>query len=528
MANGTLGRGIEVGLRQPQQAQMQASRGMSPQQDEGDYGKYLDDILQGEYEDVDNRTMGIFNSWGEARSYAQAMHKNFGIDVMTPDFSNPASIMANRAFMQKMANLRDEANKAKRGREARNIQLQNQAANPNFRYDTRGEGEFTTGDSFRNVGYTDEQEYLRQESLQPEGDPASYAKARQEKQAILANHDAEIEKARQAGDIRAIDEAIESKARTEAMQIKLEQPAISQEALNAKIKTSIRANKLANIMQGTLDLKKNPLATNSPNDNILGTISKDGAPMYSKSNIFPHAGKLYAIKGDEMGAEWGIRGKNTHLILNEIVNDGDYEKVTESDLAGLGDPRFKVLPIADGNNPTEGEGRKSVIPDISPKFYTGRDVMVKMLQDDDTAGELFNEQSMSNWYLPMTWPVTKKGKDPRVSSTYKIKNYEVNNGWAEIEVYDAENPHYTGFYKFEVGDDSGAEKLGELIGYNYDMGVVDMNKEQYGNYRIGDRPIQNIKNNYEPDQVEVRPGYNPSGSKKSVPELIRERAGGNL
>ena len=483
--NGTLGRGIEVGLRQPQVDQNQmAYRQQQAQAQDPNYGQYLDDILKGDYEQVEGKTMQIFNDWGEARNYAQAMWKNFGIDVMTPDFSNPASVMASNAFMKKMAALRNEANAAKRGLEDRNV-MQKWANDPNMQIAKQTEGEWSNTDGSYSVGYTDEQKFLANEVYTPEVGDENYNKVRGEKARILQNHDDLIAEAEAAGDHQRAEQERKRKARTQVMMAK---KALPEGIGNTERVTEVvtRWNTIAEIMQGQ------DKAWADPADNPLGFLG------YDNSNVNIWTGKLYASKDGE-GKSFPISGETAAVGINNMLNDAMTEKVKLSTLYGFGKKTLKALNI----------DIDKALPDVDKDYTDGVDKWVKDLKegdlDDALGGVGFNER---RWFVPSDFKIVKGDEVADAGGNTLIKTVEGINsdGWLEFETEDQINPAATGKLKINLNTAKGIQQAKELLGYNFNFRLATLDK--YG-YLDEDRPdfdsnisVNPYKSTYSDKQLE--------------------------
>ena len=105
-------------------------------------------------ENVKGITRDVYKKWAMLQNYAQTMWENHRINVVNPDFGNPAAMEAHDLFTQAMADTHYTVDALKNSEKLRQAILPQTLADPNQQF-VKKPGEETTAASVKNMGATD-------------------------------------------------------------------------------------------------------------------------------------------------------------------------------------------------------------------------------------------------------------------------------------------------------------------------------------------------------------------------------------
>lgn len=545
MANGTLGRGTEVNLRRqpiPQQA-VQAGQVQRPAQGPN-VGAMIDDTLTKEYQQLDGQTMDIYNKWGETRNYAQAMWKNFNIDVTTPDFSNPASVQASRAFMQQVSSLRNMSNEFSRGAKFESGQEAALLSNPDVKVD-RGADEIAGSGQARNEGLTDLGRIQAQDAASAETTYGAVGSVDNSIAQNIAMEQANLENDIASGDEQAIKATQARIAKLEQLKAKNPAPrAVSPGGTTKNPELDIRLREAESLISGTSGTRQvtpqNPKGIATDETNILSDlVDTNGNPAFDMGHVNAFNGKIYGYgNGAPNGLALNVSGEDYKRILNRFIGGVTGEKVKSSELYS------KTYLDVDGNEQVVQLGKPNFVElgfygdprggkKVQKEYYTSRDNTIKAMYGLDNrkrSGKSLNaylgfigmqgsddKSTSSNWRLPIGTRVENAGtgskKDDLFATPYtRINSITVGkDGSLNVIVQDrppAAPDKHIGFKEWWDNGASGGNpwktiklhptrdkaKIQEIFDYNMQFGSVHL--PGYSNTNM---PENSVYTGVEPD-----------------------------
>jgi hypothetical protein len=142
-----------------------ASAGTQPQaQAQGTpQGSGYDDFMGKQLEDLENvegMTQDYYTKWINLKSYAKTMWNEMGIDVTSPDLENEDSIRANKIYMKAVADVRNQGNRLKEGKNVEDKMEELQAQGEQLMRINDAPGRETRYSDFTNTSLTDGDEAI--------------------------------------------------------------------------------------------------------------------------------------------------------------------------------------------------------------------------------------------------------------------------------------------------------------------------------------------------------------------------------